>query len=364
MKLHSLILFLIWIACFAPALVTVAQGTTSGSDSTKGSGTSTSTIPLLFASDSVVQFTLTANLRPLLNDRGEKLTTHPALLTYADDRKQLVALPLTLKVRGNFRRSKVNCSFPPLLIDLPKKKARSTLFAHQNKLKLVTHCQVDEWVVREYLVYKLYNLLTDLSFRAQLARVTYVDSVGKRAPETHWAFLLEDESDVAKRNGVKLSNMKQTSMGYADSLRMATVAVFEYMIGNTDWSVPYLHNIRLFDNGQTGSLPVPYDFDHAGIVDATYAKPAEQLGLESVRERLYRGVAYPMSIFQQVFDKFNQVKPQFYALYQTNSRLDKGYIRRTLRYLDEFYALINKPASARAIFRQNAQSTVVIKGLK
>ena len=153
-------------------------------------------------------------------------------------------------------------------------------------------------------------------------------------------------------------------MSYADSLSMATVAVFEYMIGNTDWSVPYLHNIRLLDNGQTGSLPVPYDFDHAGIVEAKYALPAEQLGIESVRERVYRGLAYPMPVFQQVFDKFNQVKPQFYALYQANSRLDKAYVKRTLKYLDEFYALINKPASARAVFKPGNQSGVVIKGLK
>ena len=128
---------------------------------------------------------------------------------------------------------------------------------------------------------------------------------------------------------------------------MATVAVFEYMIGNTDWSVPYLHNIRLFDNGQAGSLPVPYDFDYSGIVEASYAIPPEQLGIQSVRERLYRGPVYSAALFQRVFDKFNDIKPQFYALYQNNNRLDKSYVKRTLKYLDEFYALINKPATAR-----------------
>lgn len=320
--------------------------------------------PLLFTSDSTVSFTLTANLRVLLRDRGESPMAHPALLTYGEDRQKTVTLPLTLKVRGNFRRNSVNCSFPPLLIDRPKKKTQNTPFAHQNKLKLVTHCQADEWVVREYLVYKLYNQLTDLSFRAQLARITYADSLGKRAPETHWAFLLEDEGDVAKRNSVALSNTKQTPMSYADSLTLATVAVFEYMIGNTDWSIPYLHNIRLYDNGRAGSVPVPYDFDHAGIVEATYAKPAEQLNLASVRERTYRGIGYPAAIFQQVFDQFNRVKPQFYALYQQDSRLSKAYVKRTLKYLDEFYALINKPVVAQRIFGAGDKSGVAIKGLK
>ena len=331
---------------------------------TGGSGQALPAAPgLLFTSDSVVAFTLTANLRVLQRDRGESPVAHPATITCPDNEQQTTTLPLTLKVRGNFRRLAANCPFPPLLMDLPKKKMQNTLFAHQNKLKLVTHCQVDEWVVREYLVYKLYNQLTDLSFRAQLARVTYADSLGKRAPETHWAFLLEDEADVAKRNGVALSNTKQTTMGYADSLTMATVAVFEYMIGNTDWSVPYLHNIRLYDNGRAGSVPVPYDFDHAGIVEATYAKPAEQLNLASVRERTYRGIGYPAAIFQQVFDRFNRVKPQFYSLYQQDSRLSKAYVKRTLKYLDEFYALINKPALAQRIFGED-KSGVVIKGLK
>ena len=213
--------------------------------------------------------------------------------------------------------------------------------------------------MREYLVYKLYNLLTDLSFRAQLARVTYADSLGKVASETHWAFLLEDDDDLAKRNSSKISNMKQISMSYTDSLRMATVAVFEYMIGNTDWSVPYLHNIRFLDNGKTSFVPVPYDFDHAGIVGASYALPDPRLEIRSVKERVYRGLAYPTALFQQVFNTFNQVKPQVYAVYQNDSRLDKAYVKRTLKYLDEFYTLINKPASAQTVFRANAQSADV-----
>lgn len=347
---------LLWRLMASPGLMaqplTVARPTVT--DSTN----------LLFSRDSAVAFTLTANLRVLLRDRGEKPTPHWASLSYTNDSAALVTLPIKAEVRGNFRKSSLNCSFPPLLLDLPKKKARSTIFAQQNKLKLVTHCRVDEWVVREYLIYKLYNQLTEVSFRAQLARVTYADSLGKRTPETHWGFLLEDDDDVAKRNGSRISIMKQAAMSYVDSLQMATVAVFEYMIGNTDWSVPYLHNIRLVDNGEGRPLPIPYDFDHAGIVEAAYAQPAEQLNLQTVRQRLYRGPVYPQALFQRVFEQFNRAKPQFYALYQTDSRLNKAYVKRTLRYLDDFYDLINKPASVVAIFREDAHSKVVIKGLK
>ncbi|MCY7351818.1 MAG: hypothetical protein LH606_14330 [Cytophagaceae bacterium] len=318
----------------------------------------------LFAEDSVLQFTLTCALRNLLKDRGDTPVEHPVLLTYANDQKQPVALAMKAKVRGNFRRNSAVCTYPPLLLDFPKKKTQNTLFEAQKKLKLVTHCQTEEYVVREYLVYKLYNLITDVSFRARLARVTYADSAGKRAPETHWAFLLEDEDALAKRHGAKINPLKQTRMERANSLSMATVAVFEYLIGNTDWSVPFLHNIKLLAVGTDAlPVPVPYDFDHAGIVEAKYAFPAEQLNIESVRQRLYRGPVYPITIFQKVFDRFNQVKPQLYALYANETRLNPGYVKRTLKYLDDFYAVINKPASVQTEFLKGARSPVVIKGL-
>lgn len=327
--------------------------------------TSGSDTELLFAHDDVLPFTLTCALRSLLRDRGDTPVGHPVLLTYFDRQQQPVALPLTVSVRGNFRRQSANCVFPPLLLDFPKKKTRKTLFDGQNKLKLVTHCQTEEYVVREYLVYKLYNLMTDISFRARLARVTYADSMSKRVPETRWAFLLENDNAMAKRNGGTVYKMQQTRMDYVDSLRMATVAVFEYMIGNTDWSVPYLHNIRLLAvNLGSAPVPVAYDFDHAGIVQANYAFPAERLNIESVRQRLYRGLPYPLAMFQKVFDRFIQVKPQIYALYANETRLSPGYVKQTLRYLDEFYATINKPGMVRSEFLQGDRSGVVIKGLK
>jgi hypothetical protein len=362
MKPYYVVALILWSTCCSGTAI--AQGNVTVTGLPVPLVASADTSRLLFVRDSVLPFTLTANLRVLLKDRGEKPVEHAVRLTYADGRQPSVALPLRAKVRGNFRRSVTNCSFPPLLLDFPKKKTRNTVFEGQNKLKLVTHCQTEEYVVREYLVYKLYNLLTDVSFRARLARVTYADSVGKRAPETHWAFLLEDEDAMAKRNGAVIYKQKQTNARYVDSLGMATVAVFEYLIGNTDWSVPFLHNIRLVAmSANSTPYPVPYDFDHAGIVDASYARPAEQLAIQSVRQRLYRGLPYPMATFQKVFDRFNQLKPQLYALYATETRLSPTYAKRTLRYLDNFYTTINTPALVRSEFLQGDRSGVVIKGL-
>ncbi|AEI46727.1 hypothetical protein [Runella slithyformis] len=304
----------------------------------------------LFKKEEMLEFTLTTDFTSLMKDRkNAKQPYRWARLEYGRKKKGAVALNIRVKVRGNFRRSPSNCTFPPLLLNIPNKKDKNTVFERQNLLKLVTHCQNEEYIFQEYLVYKMFNLLTDQSFKARLAKVTYQDSAGKRESETRLAFLLEEESYMAKRNGTKNLYRKQIPMYLIDSVNMATVSVFEYMIGNTDWSVPFLHNIKLLDH-TTYITAVPYDFDHSGIIEAKYARPPVALDLYSVRQRIYRGINYPPAVMQQVFENFRRVKPQIYALYEENPQLDKGYIKRTLKYLDEFYKTINDPKAVKEVF--------------
>lgn len=322
----------------------------------------------LFADDAPLSLTLTARMVAINRDRAKPkadslATKHPARLDYTGP-ADAQTMPVTLSVRGNFRRDGANCKFPPLYLNVPKKAAKNTLFAGQKKLKLVTHCQLDDYVVREYLVYRMYNLLTDLSFRARLAQVTYVDSAQKRPTETHWGILLEDADDLAKRNHARTTKIR-TKAQFADTMAMATVSVFEFMIGNTDWSVPFQHNIRtLIDSTKARPLVAPYDFDHAGIVNTRYARPAEQLNIESVRDRVYRGPTFSVAVLNRVFERFVALKPQFYALYENNPKLDATYIRETTRYLDEFYETITNPRYVLRAFSPNETANVQIKGLK
>ncbi|HEY2726473.1 MAG TPA: hypothetical protein VGI61_04835, partial [Parafilimonas sp.] len=152
-----------------------------------------------------------------------------------------------------------------------------------------------------------------------------------------------------------------------DFLKMA---MFEYMIGNTDWSVQYLQNIKLIakDSTQAPST-VPYDFDHAGIVNAPYAQPAEELQMSSVRQRRYRGYCIQnLSVFDSVITLYNRVKPAVYNLYTSCPYLDKQYVRFTLKYLDDFYATINNPVAFKKEFSypcdKNGTGNIIIKGLK
>lgn len=321
----------------------------------------------LFADDTPLSFTLTTQLQVLNKDRakpgfGEKAEKHPALLTMEGPAAPL-RLPVSLTVRGNYRRDAANCIFPPLALDLPKKKVSSTVFAEQNRLKLVTHCQDEAYIPREYLVYKVYNLLTDLSFRARLARITYSDTANRKQGGTHWGILLEDKADVAKRSHARPSTQR-TKAQFTDSLTMATVGVFEYMIGNTDWSVTYQHNVTILaDSVKNRLLVVPYDFDYSGIVGTNYAVPDSHLSITSVRARLYRGPSYSMALFNQVFARFITQKKAIYDLYEQSTLVDKRYVQATIQYLDEFYFIIENPKRSLRVFGPNSGQNKVIKGL-
>lgn len=322
----------------------------------------------LFKSNDTLNFTVYANLKPLLKDRGDDAQNHWGKVKYINNKNKLKEIPIKVKVRGNFRRLAVNCSFPPLLLDFNKKKKGNSIFNKQNKLKLVTHCLRNDYIMEEYLVYKIYNLITKNSFKTCLANVTYEDSTGKQASQTRLAFLIEDDDDLAKRLHSKYLKESLFRQNQVDTLKMATVSVFQYLIGNTDWSVPFQHNIKMYIKKGKPAFPVPYDFDHAGIVNAHYAIPAEQLTeITSVRHRLYRGFAYSPEIFQIVFDKFKTIKPEIYALYKGNPELESNYIKSTLKYLDEFYETIdNTKAVKREFIEQGLKNmgpgSIQIKG--
>ncbi|MBK7650459.1 MAG: hypothetical protein IPJ20_06470 [Flammeovirgaceae bacterium] len=156
---------------------------------------------------------------------------------------------------------------------------------------MVTPCQGDKYVVYEYLVYKLYNLISPMSFNARLVKMTFENLNGKgKNSEPLYGLLIEDETKMAQRNNTVAIDRTMVRPEQTQSKEFLSMAVFEYLIGNTDWSVQYRQNVKLIaPDSLSRPYAVPYDFDHAGIVSAPYAKPAEQLLLTSTRERRYRG---------------------------------------------------------------------------
>jgi hypothetical protein len=325
----------------------------------------------LFTDEEVLQVKLVTDYQKLLRDRGDEREYHPATLSYTDSTGGITTLDLKVMVRGNRRRDPKVCRFPPIMLNFTRKTMpKGTIFAKVNKVKLVTHCVDEDYVLREYLVYKLYNIITDHSFRVRLCQVEYVDVKDNRKTERRYAFMIEDDKEMATRNKAKLVPAKViVRMDRADERAMAKLAVFQYMIGNTDWSVPFRHNIDLIAvDSLAPPIPVPFDFDYSGIVSAPYASPPPELGITSVKQRLYRGYSFPDNIYTEVINTFNSYKTPIYAVYRQCDPLSSSSLKQSLKYLDSFYKTINKPKKFKneivRIGEKNEGTYVTVKGLK
>jgi hypothetical protein len=325
--------------------------------------------PTLFEDTSTLVLRLKGDIRGLLNDRGNYPQYHPLTLTYKGADSILFSLPVKIKARGHFRKLKANCTYPPLLINFSQQK-ENTLFSQQEKIKLVTPCRDEKYVIREYLVYKLYNLVTPKSFNARLVKILFDDDHAKaKNHEPLYGMLIEEEDQMAHRNNStlvegKLLRPEQTKV--EDFLNMA---VFEYMIGNTDWSVQYFQNVKLIAPDSIAlSSTVPYDFDHAGIVGAPYAKPAEALLLNSTKERRYRGYCMKVEQFEKTTAHFNGLKEKIMATYSESKLLEEAYKKSTIKFLEDFFKTINDPKKLKSEFeypcKAGGTGNVVIKGMR
>ena len=347
---------------FFPGLHAIAQGTQSTTPTREKS---------LFESDDVFEIKISGNIKELLSDR-DKVSHfhHPMTLSYKKEDSSQVSLETEIRTRGHFRKMREHCGYPPLLIHFLKKdQLKATLFSEQDSLKLTMPCEGDEYVVHEWLVYKIYNLVTPKSFRARLVRVELEDTKNKKSSPPFYGILLEEESQLAKRNSSESIRTKMRPE-QTDPASFLTMAVFEYLIGNTDWSIQYLQNIKLLSQDpKAAPVTVPFDFDLAGIVDAPYAKPAEELDMSSVRERRFRGYCVQdMKKFDSAISLFNRLKNDIYHLFEDCPLLSEKYRKSTSKYLDEFYSTINDARAMKKDFEypcdKNGTGNVVIKGLR
>jgi hypothetical protein len=264
-----------------------------------------------------------------------------------------------LNVRGNFRRSSNACNFPPFWLNLKKEEVKDTVFAHQDKLKVVVHCQkrkasYEKYIFKEYLVYKTYNLITDASFRVRLAKIEYVETSGwiKPKPTTHPAFLIEHHSSVADRLGGKeFEGQAALPSLFADEA-LFRAELFQFLIGNTDFSLfagadDCCHNAKVIQikAGPGGYIPVPYDFDLSGIVNAPYAVTNPSLEIDSVTERLFRGTACPPEVLDATIRHFLSKRDAILKLWATTELLEERDRREAVAYLEEFFAIISNPTA-------------------
>ena len=304
----------------------------------------------IFTAEEPISFTLTSNFGRLRRDKKQDAPWRWASITVPDSAGGTVEIPLQVKTRGIWRLTQ--CDFPPIRLDFKKGMVKHSLLAKLDKPKLVTHCRDNEdyeqYILQELQLYRVYNLLTTYSHRVRLARVTYADSGTGKVVTTRYAFLEEEPEALAHRVGGMLIKQKGGGPGDLEPSSAAIFAVFEYMIGNTDWAISALHNVEMIGT-QLGYVPVAYDFDFAGAVNTRYATVDPSLPIKRVRDRVYRGYCLPEETYGPTFDLFKAKKDSIYALYSDPiGRLLLGdRAKETLEYFDEFYATITNPRDAR-----------------
>ena len=313
----------------------------------------------LFAGHSALQVTIEAPLTTLTRDRPEEEYLD-GTFTFAGDDGTEWTVDLKIRTRGSYRRMKKHCDFPPVRLNFRKKQVAETVFAGQDKLKLVTHCRnnkahYEQLVLREFLAYRIFQVITNKSYGVRLLQVNYVDTEGAK-PMTKLAFAIEDDDDVAKRAGMTSLKILDITNEDLDRRQQNLVNVFQYLIGNTEFSLikgepgkHCCHNADLMSaTGAAPFTPVPYDFDFAGLVNASYAQPNPRYNIRHVRHRLFRGVCSNNDLLTDTLRHYLEKKDAVYAIIDELDMLTRGSRRYVTLYLDTFYKTIATPKKVSA----------------
>ncbi|HEX6191266.1 MAG TPA: hypothetical protein VFZ42_02835 [Chitinophagaceae bacterium] len=338
-KIH----FFILLSLFGPCIAALSQSIDSAR---------------FFSDETPFEMTLTSDLKTLMSKRMQK-AYQPATvsMTFADGTN--IKEEIRIQTRGKFRLE--TCYMPPIMLNF--KNPTSPKLRVLKKLKLVCGCQTtgddEQLIIKEYLAYKMYNLITEKSFRVRLVKIKYEDTRGKVKPYTQYGFLLEDVDEVAARNKCVEVEGGQFLTESTDRRQMTLVYLFEYMIGNTDWSVPHYHNVKLMrsvNEKSTTPYTVPYDFNNSGLVNASYALPQEELGIESVRVRLYRGFPRTMEELEAAIAIFKKQQDKIESLISNCEWLSSKYKKEMNNYLADFFKIIDSKSSVKHNFIDNART--------
>lgn len=264
---------------------------------------------------------------------------------------------IEVKLRGQYRRS--YCSIPPL-----KLKFKGADFGYEGwdglkSIKLVTTCKssesFDQYLVKEYLAYKMYNVLTPKSFQVRMAKITFRDKNDRYDAVEQLAFFIEDVDDVAARNDAFELEPDRMSEAWADTKLANVMAVFEYAIGNTDWHIGNLHNMKVIKSNDPvagTSYLVPYDFDFSGFVNTHYALPNDVHMIPDVKTRLFLGTCTSRAEIMAAVLHVKAAQEAWNNIIVSSPYLDENTRKECLDYMQEFYRLLENPRRMELVFFQ------------
>lgn len=313
-----------------------------------------------FEDTALLNITLTTSYKDLMGQKKEPVYQTASITIQNLDSSGPVKEPIRVKLRGNFRRA--NCSFASMTFDFTN-NGQKTRLSNLKELKVVVPCEWgsedEQWVIKEYLVYKLYQLFTDKSFRLRLARFSFDDNSDSIKSYKQYGFILEDIDDLAKRLGFKESGNEKIMTEETNRQHTTLVSIFQYMVSNSDWNVPARHNVKLIhpkDSATAKPYLVPYDFDYCGAVNALYAEPAPHLGIEKVTDRLYLGFPRTMAELKPVVAYFLQKEVEVYRTINDFPLLRKKPKEEMLAFIQGFYTIIKNEANIQKEFIDKART--------
>jgi hypothetical protein len=297
-----------------------------------------------FTDTALLRATLSTDLGNLVSGKIKDNKQGGTFTLTGPDSSKIVS-NISLNARGHMRKE--TCYMPPLKVQFNSDS--TSPLASLKSLKLVVPCEFaatyQQLLLKEYMVYKIYNLFTDMSFRVRLVSLNIEDSKGKKKGFDSYGFFLEDIDQLAKRFHASKIEGQKIGAEATDKVQILLVYIFEYMIGNTDWSVPAEHNIKLIQDDSNSTAPpyaIPYDFDYSGLVNAPYAIPDPLLGIERVTERMYRGFPRTMEELEPVLQQFRDKKDAVYSLINNFDLFSPTSKKDMIKFLDDFYKTINK----------------------
>ncbi len=297
----------------------------------------------------IVQMILSFDLDTLKHYKNEE-KYQPANLKI--DLPNTIQVDIEIAARGVTR--KTTCDFPPIRIKIPKKVTKTHHWGGPRRNKLVTQCNNSDSMgvvtLKEYLVYQLYEIINPHSLKTQLCKVTY------QTPQdtfTNFAFIIEDDKDMGSRLGLQTLNVDKNPPKSVHIGNYRIFALFQYMIGNTDWNLTNGHNtLGLIQDGTQTPIIVPYDFDQCGLVNAPYARPYPSLPISSVRDRLFQYRGKKTDDFQDAIDFFLKQKPAIFDKIAGFKYLPQREKEAMQNYLLEFYDTIAKNNWKDILFNQ------------
>ena len=307
----------------------------------------------LFMDSDILEVRFEGPIKTIVKNAARLTDPHEATLVVPQTSD---AYDITLAARGKSRRTQGVCDFPPLRVKFAK-RAEFGVFEDQKSLKLVTHCHRstgrDYHALFEYSIYRMLNVLDEKSMRARLAKIEYVDTKTGKEVDTRWGFFIEDMDDAAERNGMKELDIAGLSPQRLDAEASARVALFQYMIGNVDFSfrgavkgADCCHNMKLMAKNKTdltNVVPVPYDFDQTGIVDPPEALLPEGLPIRNLRMRLYRGLCAHNDEVRKQAVLFSQHQDEMEAVLDTLPDLPERQMKRVQSFLGFFFETLSDP---------------------